>query len=194
MNKSTGKIKYFYIITMSYFLLGFINISFAMLALACMMTPFFLLFRYKEKTWCKKYCPRADYLSLFRVFKTGYKTPKWLTEDKMKKMVLQYFCINLFFIIMSTIMVSRGSFAPIENIRFLIAFQFPGTFPQLWSPLELSDTMVHFSFRLYSVMFTSTVLGTILAILYKPRTWCAVCPVNTLSSVILKSRSTDVSI
>ena len=187
MNIATNRITYLYIITLSYFALGFINISFAVPALACMIIPFILVYRNREKTWCKKYCPRADYLSLFSIFKTGFNIPLWLTNDKMKKIVLQYFCLNLFFIIMSTFMVSSGNMSPIKNIRFFIVFQFPGLFPQLWNPVILPDSIVHFSYRLYSIMFTSTVLGTILGILYKPRTWCAICPVNTMSSAMLKS-------
>jgi len=181
-----------YIITTAYFILGIINITFAFFALSCMVIPFFLLYRNKEKSWCKKYCPRADYLNLFRVFKTGFKIPRWLTSEKMKKMVFQYFCMNLLFIAMSTFMVRSGNILPIDNIRFLIVFESPWKFPQLWNPAEFSDVITHLSYRLYSIMFSSTVIGTILAILYKPRTWCAVCPVNTLSSTILKQQTNEV--
>lgn len=194
MKSERKKIKYLFIITLSYFALGFVNITMAMAALLCMIIPFILLYRNREKVWCKKYCPRADYLSLFRVFNSGFKTPRWLTDEKMKKIVFQYFCINMFFIIMSTFMVYSGNFQPILNVRFLIAFQFPGVFPQLWNIPAVPDALTHFSFRLYSIMFTSTVLGTLLAILFKPRTWCAICPINTISSVLLKAQHSEVSL
>ncbi|MBI9097485.1 MAG: 4Fe-4S binding protein [Spirochaetaceae bacterium] len=188
MNVTKYKTKYLYLITLSYFILAFLNITFALLALVCMAVPFILLFKNREKTWCTNYCPRVDYFSLFRIFKTGFKIPKWFTDERLKKFVFQYFCINVFFIIMSTVMVSRGNFAPIDNIRFLIAFEIPGTLPQLWTPVELPAAIIHLSYRLYSIMFTSSVLGTLLAILFKPRTWCVVCPINTLSTGFLRSQ------
>jgi len=35
------------------------------------------------------------------------------------------------------------------------------------------------------MMMTSTTVGIILAILYRNRTWCAICPVATLSDQYL---------
>ncbi|MBN2658484.1 MAG: 4Fe-4S binding protein [Spirochaetales bacterium] len=176
----------FFIITALYFVLGLVNIVFAYLALACMLVPFVMVARTGKKPWCSTYCPRADFLSLFRVFESSRKAPAWLNTDNTRKMVFQFFCINLFFIVMSTFMVSRGQMASIEYVRFLIAFTIPLELPQFWAGPALPDWAIHLAYRFYSIMFTSTILGVILASLYKPRTWCSVCPVNTLSSAMVR--------
>jgi polyferredoxin len=44
----------------------------------------------------------------------------------------------------------------------------------------------HLSFRVYSMMFTTTVIGLLFGFVYKPRTWCMVCPVNTISDMVIK--------
>ena len=38
-----------------------------------------------------------------------------------------------------------------------------------------------FAFGFYSVMLTSTVLGMITMVLFKPRSWCVYCPMGTMT-------------
>lgn len=188
MTKKNKKI--FSIITISYFLLGFVNIYFSYLALACMVIPFYLLFRDKKNIWCTGVCPRADYLSLFRFINFGKKAPEWLFGNRMKKNLLTYFCLNIMFIFLSSIMVQSGRIAPIDKIRLFIMFQLPRDMPQLWTLDSYSPSLLHLAYRLYSLMLSSTILGTVLAVLYKPRTWCVVCPVKTLSTSYLQQVNT----
>ncbi len=47
--------KYLFIITISHFILGIINIHFALLGFVCMGLPIFFLFKDKKKTWCQGY-------------------------------------------------------------------------------------------------------------------------------------------
>ena len=171
-----------FFITIFMFAIGFLHISFAILGLLCFITPFILFGIYKDKIWCKYFCPRAGFLSI-ALSKVSLKKdlPKWLITEKMKNIVLTYFGMNLFFITMSTLMVALGKIAPIDRIRFMIVFQFPFEMPQILK-FTVSDTLLHLGYRVYSVMFTSTVLGLILGFIYKPRTWCAICPVQTLTT------------
>jgi polyferredoxin len=153
-----------------------------------MILPFALLARDKKKTWCQNYCPRA---SLFQtLFKgrslTGKIGPNWLIRGKAKWVILGYFSINLFILAMSSVMVFKGSKAPLEKIRFLLAFQLPWEIPQFLKLGAMPNGIVHLSFRMYSMMFTTTVIGLILALIFKPRTWCTVCPINTISDISLK--------
>lgn len=180
---------YLFLITVSFFALGFINIIFAWFGLACLILPFVFLFKDRKKTWCQKYCPRAN---LFTVLfndrsLTGTGGPHWLVKGKGKWFVLTYFCINLFVITMSTIRVSMDLMEPVERIRFLIAFLIPWQMPQFLSLGPVPDWMLHLSYRIYSMMFTTTVLGLLLGWLFYPRTWCKVCPIGTLSDVSLKN-------
>ncbi|MDA3808889.1 MAG: hypothetical protein PF518_01035 [Spirochaetaceae bacterium] len=181
----------FSMLTLLYFLSGFINIYFSYLAIACMAIPFLLLSRFKKNVWCTGICPRADYLSHFRIFNLGKKTPTWLFSDKMKNNIFMYFCINLMFIILSSFMVSQGKILPIEKIRLFIAFQLPWNIPQLWTIDYYHPLLNHLAFRFYSLMLSSALLGTFLAVVYKPRTWCVICPVKTLSSRYLTIINTE---
>ena len=80
----------------------------------------------------------------------------------------------------STIMVALGRMDGLLHVRLFMAFQAPFTLPQLFS-VQLPEFLTHFSYRIYSMTLSSTLIGLALGILYAPRTWCAVCPVNTLS-------------
>jgi len=43
----------------------------------------------------------------------------------------------------------------------------------------------------YSLMLTSLLLGLIVMVLYKPRTWCAFCPMGTMTQSICKLKNKD---
>ncbi|MCX8132114.1 MAG: hypothetical protein N3I35_18695 [Clostridia bacterium] len=178
---------YLFIITILFFALGFFNIIFAWIGFACLLLPFIFLAKDRRKTWCQEYCPRA---SLFNVLfssrsLTGKAGPSWLTRGKAKWVVLIYFIFNLFVLTMSTIMVSVGRREPMEIVRFLFAFKLPWSMPQLLDIASIPGWAVHLSYRLYSMMFTTTVLGLLLAWIFRPRTWCTVCPINTVSNLML---------
>lgn len=179
---------YLYAVTILFFSLGFFNIIFAWFGFACMILPFLFLVKDKKKTWCQKYCPRS---SLFRTLfqgrsLTGKPGPDWLVKGKAKWVMLIYFTINLFVLFMSTIMVFIGRKGSLQKVRFLIAFQLPWDIPQFLNIGLMPDWIVHLSFRIYSMMFTTTIIGLLLSWIFIPRTWCTICPINTISDVSLK--------
>ena len=60
-----------------------------------------------------------------------------------------------------------------------------------WMNWAYHGTLFHpgvaqFAFGFYSVMLTSTVLGLITMVLYKPRSWCVYCPMGTMTQLICK--------
>ncbi|MHB1393415.1 MAG: 4Fe-4S binding protein [Clostridia bacterium] len=181
-------VSYFYLFTIIFFALGFFNIIFAWLGFACIVLPFILLLKDKRKTWCPRYCPRASlYNALFRGRTlTGRAGPDWLIKGRAKWFLLSYFTFNFFVMFMSTFMVHIGRIAPVEKVRFLIAFELPWDMPQFLKSAFFPDWAVHLSFRIYSMMFTTIVLGLLLDWIFLPRTWCAVCPINTISEIVLK--------
>lgn len=153
------------------------------------MLPFILLVKNNRKTWCQDYCPRANLFGvLFRNRSlTGKAGPNWLIRGKAKWFMLVYFILNLFVLSMSTFMVFMGKRAPVEKIRFLIAFQLPWDIPQLFDFGSFPDWAVHLSFRIYSMMFTTTALGLLFAWVFRPRTWCTICPINTVSDLVINT-------
>jgi hypothetical protein len=177
----------FYILTILFFTLGFFNIIFAWLGFLCMIIPFVLLAKDGKKTWCQNYCPRANLFTVLFKNKSlkGKTAPKWLTNGDGKRFFLIYFSFNLFILFMSTLMVFRGRIAAMEKVRFMIAFQLPWNIPQLLNISSIPNWAVHLSFRVYSMMFTTTVIGMILGFIYMPRTWCTICPINTISDIAI---------
>ena len=177
-----------YILTILFFTLGFFNIIFAWLGFACMIIPFVLLAKDGKKTWCQSYCPRANLFTVLFKDKSlkGKAAPKWLTNGDAKWFFLIYFSFNLFILFMSTLMVFRGRIEAMEKVRFMIAFQLPWNIPQLLNISSIPNWAVHLSFRVYSMMFTTTVIGMVLGFMYRPRIWCTICPVNTISDIVIK--------
>ena len=49
--------------------------------------------------------------------------------------------------------------------------------------------VAQFAFGFYSVMLTSTVLGLITMVLFKPRSWCVYCPMGTMTQLICKAKN-----
>jgi polyferredoxin len=174
-------------------MVGMINISFALIGFLCMILPFVLFFYAKDKLWCKYYCPRAGlFTKLLSKVSLNKKMPKWLTAKKTKNIVLIYYGINMLIATKSSIMVANGLAEPMEVLRFFIFFKMPFSLPQLLD-LSLSPLVAHVSYRLYSMMFTSIVIGLGFGITFRPRTWCIICPVQTLTSIDISKKKGDTS-
>lgn len=183
-NKDKGLVTGIFLVTLLYFSLGFISILFGLLAVFCMTTPFLLLARYKKKIWCSTYCPRASLLMKTGTKKKDRAIPRQFSNGTLKRAMLWYFGINLFFITGSTIQVAMGNMASMEYIRLFIAIPLV-PLPQLITA-EAPPALMHLSYRLYSMMLSSTLLGIVLSRIYRPRLWCAICPVGTVSNMMLK--------
>ncbi len=173
-----------FLITLLYFGLGFISILFGLLAFVCMGIPFILLARHRKKLWCSSYCPRASLLMKTGTRKKTRTIPRQFSDGKLKTVMLWYFGLNLLFITGSTIQVAMGNMASMEYIRLFIAIPLV-SLPQLIT-VEAPSAVMHLSYRLYSMMLSSTILGIVLSRIYRPRIWCAICPVGTLSNALLK--------
>lgn len=175
------------IITILYFFLPFIHMSLALTAILCMGLPFALTYSTGRKIWCSSYCPRSYWMDFSGLLGKNRKAPKKLISPKARRIVLIYFCVNFLFITMSSIMVGLGRVEPMDVIRFFILIPTDWRLPQLLNLGTMPPVLLHLSYRFYSVMLSSTIAGTLMAIFYKPRTWCAVCPINTLTSGMTKS-------
>lgn len=70
-----------------------------------------------------------------------------------------------------------------------------GTFKLPWH-WAYHGTVFHqgvaqFAFGFYSVMLTSTVLGLVTMVLFKPRSWCVYCPMGTMTQLICKAKNRE---
>ena len=182
-------IKYSYLFTILFFILGFFNIVFGWLGFFCLIMPFVFVIKDNNKTWCQSYCPRSNLFTRL-LSKIGIKlaVPKWLINGRGKRIMLTYFSINLLMIVLSTLMVFLDKRDPLEKVRFLLAFQLPWTMPNLLDLGAMPDWVVHLGFRVYSMMFTTTIIGLLVGYLYRARTWCAICPMGALSSLGLRKK------
>ena len=186
-----GWIKYSYLFTILFFILGFFNIVFAWIGFFCLIMPFVFVIKDNNRTWCQSYCPRSNlFTRLFSKIGTKLTAPKWLINGRGKRIMLTYFSINLLMICLTTLMVFLDKRDPLEKVRFLLAFQLPWTMPNLLDIGVMPDWVVHLGFRVYSMMFTTTIIGLLVGYLYRARTWCAICPMGTLSSLALRKQNT----
>lgn len=183
--------RHLYLFVLSYFILGLVNIHFALLGLICMSIPLILVFKTRKKTWCQGYCPRASLLK-----KTGKSkiacsrpSPLFFTKGKMKWLMLLYFGISLSLIIYSTIRVALSGNLPNEILKLFIVIPLPFEVPQLFSISGIAPWLTHLAYRFYSMMLTTTLLGTALSLIFKPRTWCTICPIATISGEVVKLQS-----
>jgi polyferredoxin len=46
--------------------------------------------------------------------------------------------------------------------------------------------IAQFAFGFYSIMLTSSILGIITLLLFKPRSWCVYCPMGTITQLICR--------
>ena len=180
--------KRLYLFTLGFFLSGFINIHLSLLGFLCMTIPLALLLVKEDKLWCKSYCPRFGFFNkVKKVSGTRRRpAPRFLSKGDLKWMLLAYFLMSLFFILGSTIRVALGQMDPMLMLRFFIILPIPADLPQLLSFPEVAPWLTHLAYRIYSMMLTTTVLGLIITLLYRPRTWCLVCPIGTISDEYLK--------
>lgn len=180
--------KLLFLFTITFFVLGFINIHFSLFGILCMTLPIVFLLKDRKKTWCQGYCPRASLYTTSGKSKkwSSRNTPQFFLKGNMKWIMLAYFVLSLSFILMSTLGVAKGVRPAMEHLRFFILIPLPFQMPQLLDVINPTPWLTHLSYRFYSMMMTTTILGLALAMIYKPRTWCTICPVATVSDVILK--------
>lgn len=183
MKKPVNYMNISFIGTILFFGLSLVHISFALIGLVCAVTPFVLHAIHQDKRWCKTVCPRASlFTKVLSPISLGLKAPRWLFGKGARRAFLIWFIVNFTIAVMSTIMVSIGRIEPMAHIRFLLAFRMPFDLPQLIDP-AVGPAIVHFGYRIFSLMFTSTTIGLVLGLLFRPRSWCSVCPIATLTPI-----------
>ena len=88
-----------------------------------------------------------------------------------------------------TYLVGAGSSSLREAIKLFWTFRVPWGWT--YTAGTVADWVAQFSFGFYSLMLTSLLLGLIVMVLYKPRTWCTFCPMGTMTQGICKLKNNE---
>ena len=86
-----------------------------------------------------------------------------------------------------TYLVAAGARNLGEAIKLLWMFRVPWDWA--YTAGTVSDWIAQFSFGFYSIMLTSTIIGLVVNVLFKPRTWCTFCPMGTMTQLICKLKA-----
>ena len=180
---------YLWIFSTLYLILVFFNILFAWLGLICFITPLAISLINGKKTYCNKYCGRGQlFMLLGGRFGLSRKknTPKWLISPWFRYGFLTFFLTMFVMMLWNTYLVFAGA-----DLKQTVTLFWTFKVPWHWAyhGTLFSDGVAQFAFGFYSMMLTSTLLGFIAMILFKPRSWCAFCPMGTMTQTICKIKS-----
>lgn len=187
MAKKKNWYEYLWIFSLLYLALGFFNILFAWLGLVCFLLPLLLAMGGGEKAYCNRYCGRGQLLGLLgKRFSQNYPIPKWLYSKGFRYGFLTFFMMMFGNMLFSTYLVFAEVHSLREVVTLLWSFSLPWHFAS--SKAAVAEWVKQFAFGLYGVMLTSTVLGLLTMVLFRPRTWCIYCPMGTMTQLICKAK------
>ena len=177
--------EYLWIVSAMYLCLGFFNILFAWLGLICFITPLLIAILRGNKAYCNKYCGRGQLFEMLgnRLgLSRKHAPPKFLRSNWFRYGFLAFFMTMFCVMLYSTYLVFAGATLK-QAVTLLWVFKLP------WNWVNTSFVhpgIAQFAFGFYSVMLTSTVLGLLTMILFRPRSWCVYCPMGTMTQAICK--------
>lgn len=183
MKKQKRWYEFLWIFSALYLTLGIFNILFAWLGLLCFFIPLAISIVGGNKAYCNKYCGRGQLFELLGGrfgFSRKKAPPKFLRSKWFRYGFLAFFMTMFGLMLYSTWLVFSGATLQ-QAVTLLWVFRLP------WNWVNTSyvaPAVAQFAFGFYSVMLTSTVLGLVTMILFKPRSWCVYCPMGTMTQGI----------
>lgn len=181
---------YLWIFSAIYLILGFFNILFAWLGLICFITPLIISVVKGNKAYCNKFCGRGQLLELLGGrfgLSRKKKPPRFLYSSWFRYGFLAFFMAMFLIMIYNTYLVFAGSSLK-EAVTLLWVFKLPWHWA---NRVEVSPWIAQFAFGFYGVMLTSTVLGLVTMVVFKPRSWCLYCPMGTMTQGICKIKNKE---
>ena len=181
---------YLWIFSTIYLLLGFVNILFAWLGLICFITPLAISIIKGNKGYCNRYCGRGQLFSMLggRFGLSRKKDmPRWMVSPWFRYGFLTFFMIMFGLMLWNTYLV----FADVKSLKQVITLFWTFKVPWNWAyhGTLFSAGVAQFAFGFYSIMLTSTLLGLLTMVLFKPRSWCVYCPMGTMTQMICKIKN-----
>ena len=184
MDKKKKWYHYMWIWAIIYFSLGFFNILFAWLGLIDFTLPLLFAIVGGNKWFCNNMCGRSQLFVLLgqkNKCSRNKLAPKWVSSKGFRYAFLIFFLVMFGNMLFQTYLVATGANNLTEAVKLFWTFKVPWSFA--YTPGIVPDWAAKFSFGLYSIMLTSTL---IVMVLYKPRTWCTFCPMGTMTQGICK--------
>lgn len=181
---------YIWIFSIIYIILGFFNILFAWVGLLCFFVPLLISGFWGTKSYCNNYCGRGQLFTLLggRLgFSLKINPPKFLRSKWFRYGFLIFFFAMFFQMLWSTYLV----FAGVKNLSQVVTLIWTFKLSWQWANTTtwVSPWLAQFAFGFYSVMITSTLLGVLMMLIFKPRTWCVYCPMGTMTQLICKAKN-----
>jgi Fe-S-cluster-containing hydrogenase component 2 len=174
---------YLWIASLFYFVSSSINIVFAYLGMICFITPLVLALIKRKKSYCQHFCGRSKIFEIVGVrflLSLCRLPPAFLNTAWFRYSFLIFFMTMFGLVIFESVMVSRGAdLNAVLKLFWLI--DIPWT---PYHPISLHPAMIQFAFGFFSLMLTSTTLGILTGLIFRPRTWCVYCPMGTMTSMI----------
>ena len=116
-------------------------------------------------------------------------TPRWISSKWFRYGFLIFFLTLFGNMVFQTYLVGAGASSLREAIKLFWTFRVPWGWA--YTAGTVADWVAQFSFGFYSLMLTSLLLGLIVMVLYKPRTWCTFCPMGTMTQGICKLKNNE---
>ena len=173
----------------AYLSLGLVHILFAWRGLLCFFIPLSLSVVTGQKSYCNRYCGRGQLFSLLGGrfgLSRRHDIPKWMKSKGFRYGFLVFFFVMFFLMLWNMYLVFAGAQSLSQVVTLLWTFRVPWQWAYLGT--LFSPGVAQFAFGFYSVMLTSTVLGLVTMVLFKPRSWCVYCPMGTMTQLICKAK------
>ena len=180
---------YMWHVSATYFTLGFFNIVYAWLGVICFMIPLLMAIFGGGKGYCNNYCGRGQlFLQIGNTLGWSRRkvAPRWLSSKGFRNGFLVFFMFFFIQMIILTVLVAQGIESLHETVHLLWTFDVPWHWAYR-TPVE--PWVAQFAFGLYGIMLTSLIVGVILTIVYRPRTWCVFCPMGNMTQMICKLKN-----
>ncbi|MCU9806813.1 MAG: 4Fe-4S binding protein [Paraclostridium dentum] len=189
MKKNKKKLTdYMWILSVAYLTLGLFNILFAWLGLLCFSIPLIISLAGGGKKYCNVYCGRGQMLDLMGTklkLSRNKDIPKFLKSKWFRYGFLIFFLTMFVSMLNTTYLV----FSSAKDLKEVITLIWTFKVPWHWADVSMvSPWVAQFAFGFYSMMLTSSILGIITMMLYKPKSWCVYCPMGTMTQLISKAK------
>ncbi len=181
---------YFWIASSLYLILGFVNILYAWLGLLCFMAPLLISIVKGTKGYCNDYCGRGQLFALLgERLSLNNGMPVFLYRKWFRYGFLAFFMAMFGNMLFNTYLVFSGVDDLAEMVTLFWTFQLPWR----WAYADgvAAPWVAQFAFGFYSLMLTSTLIGIVFMVFFRPRSWCVICPMGTMTQLVCKLKCGD---